>query len=137
MIIITKMKMMKMMMMLLMSMKIIITISPLRSQIIPAVCVEIARQSDGVRFRLNVRVSIESEEVSDLVLQQNVMGIFLFSPAWPFQDLLSVSQASIARLEEGRHSKPCRPETSAWSNSVSTNYKSNRCNLKVALSPNN
>lgn len=60
------------------------------------------------------------KEVSDLVWQQNVMEIFLFSPAWPFQDLLSVSQASIAYLEQGRHSKPCRPETAAWSNSMVT-----------------
>jgi len=44
----------------------------------------------------------------------------LFLPAWPSQDLLSVSQASIVRLEEGRHSKPCHPEIAAWSNSVVT-----------------
>ena len=60
------------------------------------------------------------KEVSDLVLQQNVMEFFLFSPAWPSQDLSSVSQASIARLEDETHSKPCRPETAAWSDSVET-----------------
>ena len=48
------------------------------------------------------------------------MEFFLFSPAWPSQDLSSVSQASIARLEEETHSKPCRPETAAWSDSVVT-----------------
>ena len=60
------------------------------------------------------------KEVSDLVLQQNVMEFFLFSPAWPSQDLSSVFQASIARLEEKTHSKPCCPETAAWSDSVVT-----------------
>ena len=48
------------------------------------------------------------------------MEISLFSPAWPSQDLLSVSQASTALLEEGRHSKSCRPEIAARSISVIT-----------------
>ena len=46
------------------------------------------------------------------------MELFLFLPAWRSQDLLSVSQAPIVLLEEGRHRKS--QEIAAWSNSVVT-----------------